>query len=267
MRTKDEAKSLIESWGKKAGLDDAGIKALVANDDILEEAKTHLARHDEMSSGIDRAKNEAKSKLDELTKWYNEVAQPSVAEASKLKAAHQKYRDQFGDLDEIASPANPKFASKADLDTMVGNGYEVNKQYSWMTADYNSKFGPKYGSMEYEQLAEIEKLAVSRGIPPIQAYREWVAPKNKEISEAKQAADNAAVEARIKAAKEEGYKEGQSRGRQYQGESTRTNSDVFNRDLDAVKLAKTNPDDADAAGDRAFIDAWNKWDETHAAAS
>lgn len=270
MRTKDEAKALVKSWGEKAKLDEAGMKALLENDEILEDARNHLARHDEMSSGIDRAQNEAKTKLDEYTKWYNDVAQPAVAESNKIKAQHARYKDQFGDLDDVAGPTgngNPKFASKQDVDQMAQSGVMVAKQLAFITSDYNSRYGAKYGFMTPEQLDEFEKFAVSRGRPPLDAYREWVAPKEREISEAKQAAEKTETEARIKAAREEGFKDGQTRGRQYQGESTRQNSDVFGRDPEAVKLAKTNPDDADAAGDKAFLDAWNTWDEKHAAAS
>src|SRR5438270_616062 len=106
MRTIDEAKALVKKWGEKAGLDEAGIQKLLGNEEILNEAKDQLTMHSEMASGIDRAKNEAKAELDRLNNWYKTVAEPTVAEANRLKSAHDRYRTQYGDLDDMTAGPN-----------------------------------------------------------------------------------------------------------------------------------------------------------------
>lgn len=268
MRTKDEAKAYLEGLAKKAGLDENGIKALLANDEVLEDARNSLTRHDEMASGIDRARNESKAKLDEMTKWYNEIAQPSVAEANKLRAAYNKYKDQYGDLDDGGGTpprnSNGQFVSRADLDAMGTSGVQVAKQLAFITSDYNSRYGSKYGYMTPEQLDEFEKFAVSRGKPPLESYKEWVAPKEKEAREAAEAQRTADTDARIKAAREEGYREGQTR-REWGNNSTKTNTDSFGRDLKTLKLAKDDPDAADKVGEQEFMKAWEEYDQAHSA--
>ncbi len=269
MRTKDEAKAYLEGLGKKAGLDENGLRALLANDEVLEDARNHLTRHDEMASGIDRARNEAKAELDRLNKWYSDVAEPTVAQATKLRAAHDRYKEQYGDLDGGGAPGgggrapNGQFVSKQDLDNTASAGIQVAKQIAWITSDYNARFGSKYGPISYEQVEEWEKFAVSRGRPPVESYREWVAPKEKELRDEAEAKRNQDFQSQLKAAREEGIREGQTK-RQWDSASTRKNTDQFGRDPEAVKLGKTDAAAADEAGDKAFIDAWDQWETAHA---
>src|SRR5689334_14460009 len=207
MRTKDEAKSYLESLGKKAGLDENGIKALLANEEVLEDARNHLTRHDEMASGIDRARNEAAAKIKEQEDWYNSIGKPAWEEAMRIKTANERYRQQFGDLEDVASPqgvtrsGNGQFASRQDLEAFANTGAQVAKQLAFITSDYNSRFGTKYGPMTYEQLEEWEKFAVSRGKPPIDSYREWVRPKEEELRKADEERRNTEFEAKLKAAR------------------------------------------------------------------
>lgn len=269
MRTIDEAKSLIESWGKKAGLNEDGLKALLGNEEILKEAQNHLTNHSEMASGIDRARNEAQAKLKEYTDWYNNIAEPSVKQANQLKAAYERYRQQFGDLEgEPGNGGQPRnqngqFVSRQELDAYATTGAQVAKQLAFITSDYNSRFGPKHGPMTYEQLEEWENFAVSRGKPPIESYREWIAPKEKELREAEAAKAQADTEARIKAAREEGFREGQTR-RQWGSEAAKK-TDNFGRDLKALETAKADPEAQDRAADAEFMKGWEEWDQAHAA--
>lgn len=264
MRTKDDAKALVEKWAKAAGLDEDGVRKMISNESILEEARNNLAMHDELASGIDKARNESKAKLDELQRWYDTVAQPSVAEAERLRAAYRKYEDTYGPIDDgngngNGQPrnSNGQYVSRKDLDAVGLSAVQVGKQMAFITADYNSRFGQKFGPLTYEQVEEFEKFAVSRGSAPIQAYREWIAPKEKQLADEAKAAETSSWEAKLKAAREEGVREGQTR-KQWGSEAART-TDGFGRDLKALKM---DPADADKAGDEAFLEVMAaNWDD------
>lgn len=273
MKSTDEAKTYLESLAKKAGLADDVIKALVSNADVVNDAKDHLARQDELSSGLDRARNEgeriareANARVQQVNEWYEKTGNPTYQEALKEKARLQKYRETFGEL-EVSSPAdgtqpraaNGRFATKEDLDAMGLSAVQVSRELSFIASDYNSRFGPKFGYLTPEEWDNFEKLAVSKGVRPVQAYRDWIKPKEDQIAKEAAEAKDKEVEAKIKAAYDEGARSVRT-SRQWDGETTRT-TDHFGRDLEALKQT---PEAADKAGEEAFLKGWNDWQEAHA---
>lgn len=273
MRTNDESKALLESWARRAGLDEAQIRTLVGNPENLEEIRTSLARHDEMSSAMDTARNAetaAKQRMTELQGWYDQTANPAYQEALRVKQVNERYRQQFGDLEDVATPANGvpprnangQFVSRNDLNTMAQTGVHVAKNLAYITSDYNYRFGSKYGPLTPAQLDEYETFAVSRGLPPLDAYQQWIAPKVAKLAEEEAERQKADIDARIKAARDEGFRDGQTR-RQWGGETAKT-TDAFGRSLDAMKRDKESPEESENAGRNSFLEEWEKWNQPEA---
>jgi hypothetical protein len=273
VKTTDEVKAYLQDLGKQAGIDEESLNKLLRHDGVLKSVQESMTRHDELASGLDRARNEsdriareANAAVQQYKDWYEKTGNPAYQDALKQKQALEKYRSTFGEL-EIESPTNGtvtrdvngRFASRADLDAMGLSAVTVAKDLAYITADYNFRFGNKFGHLTPEQVDEFEKFAASKGVAPRQAYKLWIEPKEQQIAKEAAEAKDKEVEAKIKAAYEEGARSVRT-SKQWDGETTRT-TDHFNRDLEALKQT---PEAAEKAGDEAFLKGWNEWQEAHA---
>lgn len=261
MRTIDEAKQYFEQLANEAGLDEASKQAILGSlgkEKFAKGVLDGLARHDEMSSAMDKARNaeqQAAAKISEYQKWYSDVATPAVAKANQIQADLDRYRTTYGDLSAGPTGGNPdpaeafkgKFASPKDVENIGNTAVQVAKALSWIQADHLKRFG------DVVDPDEFEKFAVSRGLPPKQAYQEFIAPKVAEkAAKEKAQADEAHANA-LKAAREEGIREGMTR-KQWNGETSRT-TDVYGRDKESLKQT---PEDAEEGAKAAFLDEWTK---------
>jgi hypothetical protein len=265
MRTKDEAVQYLTTLGHNAGLDEVSIAKILANESVVKDAQDHLARHDEMSSYMDKSRNEVSAlqrQIADVNDWYNRIAAPAVAHAEKLKTGYEKYRTTFGELDDVAGPQNGnnggnvnnvRWASKDEMNQIGLSAIQVAKQINRCGMDYFKRFG------EVLDPDELEKYAVSRGLAPDAAYREMIAPRVAEAEKKSAEEKETQHQGAIKAAREEGVREGMTR-RQWGSESSKT-TDSFGRDLEAIK--KT-PEDAQSNADQEFMKAWQQFDQEHA---
>lgn len=271
MKTTDEAKAYLENLAKQAGLSEDAVKALTGKSEILTDVVQHLARQDELASGLDRARNEseriareANMTVQQYKDWYEKTGNPAYQDALRQKQALEKYRSTFGEIEVDSNgatrdPKTGKFVTREDLDAVGLSAVQVARELSLIASDYNSRFGPKFGYLTPEEWDNFEKVAVSKGVRPLQAYRDWIKPKEDQIAQEAATARDKEVEAKIKAAYDEGARSVRT-SRQWDGETTRT-TDHFGRDLEALKK---DSDSQARDGDAAFLEAWNKWDEVHA---
>lgn len=266
MKSLEEAKAYMTQLAKEAGLDESATNAIVSglgNDKFAKGIQDGLARHDEMSSAMDRARNrenEVTAKLNQYDEWYNKTALPAVNEASQLRETLSKYETTYGKLADGATTATPTgdWVRKADFDKAVNDrlmsGVQITKQLTWATADYMKRFG------EVLDPDELEKVAVSRGLTPKLAYQEMIQPKVQAQEQKAREEAEAKHSAALKASYEQGMKDARSKTN-WGNETARQDTDVYGRDKEALKKS---PEDAQDGANAAFLDAWSQAEEaTH----
>lgn len=181
--------------------------AVLQDGDISKEFGSTLENH-MLKSDYDREMGRLRKKESEYSVWYAD--QVKVAESNKklvddANAAVTAYREKYGDLEggkPLVTTPTGDFISKKDYEAELERRDKLTislvKGAARITADHLHRFN------EPPDLDAIEKIAIDEKLPLDLAYEKYIAPKSK-------ARLDADVEARIKAAKEEGLKEGLSR--------------------------------------------------------
>lgn len=262
MRSLEESKAYLTQLAKEAGLDEAATNAIVSglgNEKFAKGIQDGLSRHDEMSSAMDKARNQVtewEKKVNQYDEWYNKTALPAVNEATQLRESLSKYETTYGKLSDgpTAAPANPDWQKTFDKKVQdIGlSAIQVAKQISWASADYMKKFN------DVLDPDELEKFAVSRGLTPKAAYQEMIQPKLQALEQKAREESEVKHAAALKASYEQGLKDARSK-QGWGSETARQDTDVFGRDKEALK--KT-PEDAEDGARAAFLDAWSQAEET-----
>lgn len=232
-------RSFWEQLAAKAGLSKEAIEAVATNESMLKELNAGYLRQDEFSRNMDgtkaekhaaeQAKSEAIAKYRENLEWYGK-------KEADLRLVDQ-YRARFGELTAdgngngngngsgngngqgttITSPT--AFTREQAQELVRGaqrESYTLNKEILKADREYQKRFGEPLPIEELEQVA-LKPENAGRNLKDV--YADWVAPKLAEKQ-------NTEFEAKLKAAREEGYKDGMSKGRMR--EPSQSSPDEFN---------------------------------------
>jgi len=244
MAKKDDFIKEMQELASKAGLDAEQAKALeaiAANDAIREGLVTRSNYSRDLDAVKAKATTEATEKATTDAKafydnWYQTEAKPAYDKALSVQELLGKYQSTYGTLDGTPDPTNsnptkyitPEEAQKMVTDaTSATQAAFIDMQKKSMRVatqhlhDFNETLDPN----------DLEKFAKDQGYSDIDiAYDKYVEPRKL----AKQQED---WEAKVKAAKEEGVKEGYSRqvatspgGREYVNPFTKPNPNADNPD-------------------------------------
>jgi len=253
----DEAKQYFNKIAKESGLPEdqtAAVLQAMENEKFAREVANGFVRHDEYSRGLDTVRNREQ----ELDKWYNEVAVPAYKTNLGGIERLRQYETTFGDLD-VATPTSGAHGNNRNFDpTELEKRYEerlrsrdqaytnLAKSLSRMNMDYYKRFG------EVLNTDEVEKISLQRGLPPDLAYEEYIKPRVVEVQQRE-------LDTKLKAAREEGFKDAMSKGRIPVDTTPREASPFFER----TEVPKTAPSDleADRSSRNAFTEGWNTYAE------
>jgi hypothetical protein len=250
---KSEAAEYFRQLAQNSGLDEAStatvLKAL-DNEQFAEGVTGSIMRQDDYNRNLDALR----SKSQELDQWYHETAMPAYRTNLESIDKLHKYEQTYGDLD-VAGPTNTQGNDMGQEEILKAVDerlrardlafISLQKDVSDITFDYYQRFGEKL------DLNEIDELARKTGLPAKQAYKEYIAPKLEE----KQKSD---FQEKLKAAREEGYRDAVSKHSLPVDSSQRDSSPFFDRV--EVKQPVTELEQ-DRAARSAFMDGWNNYSE------
>jgi hypothetical protein len=248
----EDAKQYFEKLAQDSGLDgDAQSAVLQAleNEKFARGVADGFIRHDEYSRGMDKVR----SREEELNKWYNDAAMPAYQTNVRGIEKLRQYETLYGDLTNGSSPASssPSTPNREELDRYLEDKFRardqaytgLSKTISKITFDYYKRFG------EPLDVDEVEKIALSRGMDPMSAYKEYISPK----LEAQQKTE---VDAKLKAARDEGYRDALTKHRLPVDTAPKDYNPFFDRE---VPKTGTSEVEADRASRSAFLEGWGNY--------
>jgi hypothetical protein len=200
----------------------------------------------------DRTKAEAISEAKAFyDNWYKTTGEPAYLEHQKVANDYKRYKDLYGDLDGTggSNGTNGSRPTKEEIESLINDRLAARDQaYAGLTKtamtlsvrhfkEYNEVLDPD----DLEQFANKNKFSDLKT-----AYDAYVRPK----AEARQAAD---IDAKIKAAKEEGAREALSRHKLPTDSKPREYTNPFQS-----KEVVPKDVDPDSFSRDSFLEAWNK---------
>lgn len=212
------AKDWKQYWqelAKKTGLseeDTQAVLAVLGKEAVSKTFSEGFVAVSEHHSTIDKAKQEWQAKQEaaearalEWKKWYEEQGKPAYETNLRGINDLQKYRDLYGALDDsVAKGDKTKAASgdqmltRKDIEELFkarDSAYVgLSKTMTTIALDHLNRFKVA------PDMDALETFALEKGLPLDQAYKAFIEPKV-------EAARNAEVEVRIKAAREEGARD------------------------------------------------------------
>lgn len=262
MAVSEAVKKYVEQLAQASGASTEKATALLQVLDGDEKLQKALAdelvaprlRQDEFSRQMDSLKTEK----DNLGKWYQgalttyEQNKKAVEEATqRVNAYRQRLAEAGIDPDsqqglESTRQAMGDYVSKKDLEQMLEKKDQQSiyliKKVNQLSLDHFQKYGTQ---MDYDAL---QKIVVEKNLPLDAAYKELTEPLATKQSEATFAE-------KLKAAREEGLKEGLSQAHIPISTKPKEYHPIF----DAEKV-KSDPNTPKTERDRvaAFTDTWNK---------
>lgn len=203
-----EAKKYFEGLAQKSGLPAekvAGIMQALDDEATGKLVLDAFVPRPEFSRGLD----EAKAKVDEITRWHQEKALPAYETNKRGAALLQQYIEKYGDIAtaaEAAVAAEGTGLTKAQVQELLNAALkERDSAYVGLTKtavrssqDYFMRF------KEPLPVDELEKYALEKGLSLDAAYKEFIEPKV-------QAQTTAEWEQKLKAAREEGARDALSK--------------------------------------------------------
>ena len=214
-----DLKQYWQDLAKKAGVSEEKMKAIseaLGDDTVAKAFKDGFVETPTHHSTLDRLKGEWEGKATKaeqdataLRDWYAKTGKPAFDQFGTLTSKLQAYEQTYGAIDgaaDVRQAAHATGLTKEQVEAIVSekesarNQGVVNllKDVSYVTADHLTRF------KEPVDIDALEAFAVKSGLPLRQAYKEFVNPKVEEQR-------NTEVEARVKAAREEGARDALSK--------------------------------------------------------
>lgn len=252
----------VTELAKSAGLSDEQAKALqtafgnekVANGFV---PRPEFSRAlDEKDKTIKDEQAKLGNERQQLTEWYQKSALPAYQQAAKDRDALQKYAATYGELPDgtLVEGGNPTAIHRATEDYISKKDYEAElvkrdqmtvqliKGASKISTDYLHRFGKPL------DLDAVEKIALERNLNLDQAYKELIAPE----VEARSATE---LDAKLKAAREDGLKEGLSRSSTPLDTKPKESHPFFDRYKPEQGASAI---DVERKVRNSFVETWNK---------
>jgi len=272
--TLDEAKTHFTRLAQESGLDDASTKAVLQameNEKFRGNLSTGYKRHDEYSRDMDALRAER----ERLRQWYEREELPKYQLYTQSAQELQAYRDRYGQLQQqqqqdsqglnngrggMTDSGNGYGASggltKEELDRYVEDKLRLRDQaYVSLTKDsmkaqndYFRRFGRPLSDQEVD---DIEKYALDRGMHFSQAYKEYISPKVEEANQLRHKEE-------IEKAKAEAIRDYQSRMKLPVDSKPKEAHPFFDRKTPDKALSEV---DQDRHSRDAFMTGWNNYAE------
>ncbi len=245
-----DVKQYIDQLAQTAGLSQEekdNLLKVAANEKFAKGLEENILLRSDYSRNMDALKSEKDKAAREWQDYYQKELQRVASDKKTLDdyaAKVQAYEQQYGTLENgtpVVHAVQADFLKKEDVDKMLQQQQQsmltVVKWVGQKPLEHYKQFG------EPMDLSAVEKLAIDKGLSLDQAYSEYSRP----LIEAKQSAD---VEAKIKAAKEEGAREFASTHKMPIDARPREHHLIFDRKQDVQPVSERER----AA---AFADSWN----------
>jgi hypothetical protein len=261
----DDLRSYTQELFKKAGVDNEKAKAILEalGDESIQKAfKSGFVEGPQHHSTLDRMKSEWQNKLSEYESkirqyddWYQKQALPAYQQYQSAAQALQRYQELYGPIESAADARQAAAATgltKEQVTELVNETLKqrdqayvnLTKDVTWATTDHLQRF------KEPLDLDAVEQYALKNGVSFRQAYKEVIAPKLEEQR-------NAEWEAKLKAAREEGYKDAISKARIPVDSKPREPHPIFDRKDDPSQ--PLSDIQQERISREAFFDEWNKY--------
>src|SRR5215831_6167875 len=223
--------------------------AFLANDKVKASARK---RYEDIERETGRTAAE-KARADKATQEKNDEYQRNLkiyndnkAVLDGVNAKIQAYETAYGPLsDDTKQQIRTDALDKKTLDEELRkrDGYTIGlvKAMGQITNRHSIDFPGQVVDFE-----AIEKIAIEKGKTALDAYDEWIGPKRTEKS-------NADWEAKIKAAREEGFRDGESK------KAAAVISDAAPKSDFMRNLRKQNEGAAKTTPSAAFQEGWNNY--------
>lgn len=254
--TAEETKAYFQKLAQDTGLDEsqrAAILQALENEKFAKQIADDHKRQSDYSREMDRLRKEDADRKAWLEAEAAKVQQWETfhkQNEARLRAA-QEYERLYGPLENAngnhvqqqTGLTKEEIAKIIDerISPLAGTFGQLVQSIPEMALDYYDRFKEKPNLQEFAKFAEERKL------PADLAYREWIAPK----VEAQRTAE---WEAKLKAAREDGYKDGYSKARVPQDGNPRESSTPGVLDVALNSdLRKLSPYDQERAARDAFF--------------
>jgi len=235
------AKAYLLELAQTAGLsaeDLATLTKVAENEKFATELNNGTKRQSDYSRAMDetrKLKTDTEAQIKTWKEWYENAVQVDAAREEELKQLRANPNNPN------PNPPTPTGLTKKEIEEREGRMIQVIKQMGRISSRHAAKFGEELDT------DAIEKIALDQGLTVDRAYEQYIAPRVKE-AEAKN------VEERIKAAREEGVREGMSK-REVPGEGSRAFHPVFDHNRPAAgTTVPTKLSDAQRSAN--FAEAW-----------
>lgn len=241
-----DVKKYIEELAQAAGVSDDQKQAFLQALDNAKFAKAiddGILRHDDYSRNMDTLRAD-KEKFEKEKTGYSDWYKQSLAAFEKNKQVVAQYEQQYGPLDGsdpklVASPTNAvtKEELQKAMDEYSGKAVFIAKKAAQVSVDYFKRFN------EPLDMDAFEKFALEKGLPIDAAYDAFIRPRVSEL-------DQKNIDERIKAAKEEGLREGRSQSNLPVDTAPKAPHPFFDRPKPDAATGGTKLRDS-------FVSAWN----------
>jgi len=214
-----DLKQYWQEIAQKAGIPAERVQAIsdaLGDEQVSKAFANGFVTRSDYSRDLDKTRDEWKGKLGQYEQWYQQTALPAHQQA--VEAARQaqlmgetlsKYRSTYGELDGSAPPQNGHSGLTLDqvqrlLDERMGQytqgSVRVSKVLAKANVDHYKRFGEPLPD-------EFEEFAIRSGKDPETAYSLFIRDRVKEQEAQAEAKRAAEFEGKLKAAREEGYRD------------------------------------------------------------
>lgn len=259
--TNEEAKAHFQKLAQDAGLSKEQTETVLQameNEKFRTGVSAGYKRHEDYSREMDQMRTEKQR----LRDWYEKEELPKYQSYQQGLDKLAKYREVYGDIDEDQGLNIPQAngngnrrsaagMTKEEVDRYIedklrlrdGAYVGLTKTAMKISADYMKRFN------DLLDVDAVEKIALDKGLPLDQAYKEFIAPKE-------QAAMEARHKEEIEKAKAEAVRDYQSRMHLPVDTKPRDAHPFFDRKT--VEPGKTDQDQ-DRSSREEFMKGWNDY--------
>ncbi|HZM78493.1 MAG TPA: hypothetical protein VFC19_22430 [Candidatus Limnocylindrales bacterium] len=257
--TPEQAREHFTKLAQAAGLDKdqtAAVLQAMENEKFRTEVSAGYKRHDEFSREMDAVRAEKQR----LKDWYEKEEMPKYQTYLQAQDKLRQYQETYGDIVDGQPPAagnngangSRGYLTREDMDKYVeeklkqrdGAYVGLTKTAVKISSDYARRF------QDVLDVDAVEKIAIDKGLPLEQAYKEYVAPKEAAAMEAKHKAE-------IEAAKAEAVRDYQSRLNLPADPRPREAHPFFDR---KTPTAGSSEADQDRVSREEFFAGWNNYE-------
>lgn len=244
----DKAKSFIDSLG------DESVQKVLRDGFVA--TPQHHSTVDRIKSEIQAEAARAKAEADQVREWYNRDAKPAFDRATQMQNTLAQYESIYGPIQNAQDARQAAQVTGINEDAVrkmladeLGKRDQayvgLTKAVSKATSDYVTRF------KEPLDVDAVEKIALERGLSFDTAYKEFITPK----LEAQRSAE---VEAQLKAAREEGYRDAMSKHKIPVESAPREQHPFFDRKEVSAEVSERQQENMSK---QAFLEAWNGYEQ------